>query len=204
MASFRICSGGNCSLNRFTNESDRRNPDHRRTSVAVARRRQTLHHGLTAMGESANGLAEQQAEQRRRPISQETIDEWVRESASEIVRNLPQAPLLIRVMEEAGGRERRRLEVETGASGEIWETWRKTSRQRVPEGVIVVEELKDGRDSRGVYWDGKIDDVEEGSTKVWPVGMVAQGRGLECGPVCYLLKTSRVGSSNLGCACTHF
>ena len=46
-----------------------------------------------------------------------------------------------------------------------------------------------------------IDDDRNKKTKLW--GVVIQGKGSNCGPSCYLLKTSTV-SNNCGFFCTHF
>ncbi|CAI0459206.1 unnamed protein product [Linum tenue] len=80
----------------------------------------------------------------------------MRDSVTEIVKNLTEAPLLVQVYSDEKGRK---LETEKAVE-------------------------------------------EEEATKAW--GIVVQGKGAECGPVCYLLKTSRVGSSGLGLCCTHF
>ncbi|KAI4306552.1 hypothetical protein L6164_029821 [Bauhinia variegata] len=75
-----------------------------------------------------------------------------------------------------------------------WET-RETP---LPEGVIFVEELASDEAER----DGR-EGKEKKSTREW--GIVVQGKGVGRGPVCYLLKTSRVGAGpGMGLCCTHF
>ncbi|CAI0459201.1 unnamed protein product [Linum tenue] len=122
-----------------------------------------------------------------RGIVAEKLDEWMRDSVTEIVKNLTEAPLLVQVYSDEKGRK---LETEKAVEEGDWkrliEKWKKRD-SPLPEGVIFVEQLHDGG---------------EEATKAW--GIVVQGKGAECGPVCYLLKTSRVGSSGLGLCCTHF
>nr|XP_016490774.1 PREDICTED: uncharacterized protein LOC107810497 [Nicotiana tabacum] len=83
-----------------------------------------------------------------------------------------------------------------------WENGEK----RTPDGLIFVEELRDEED-RELNENGKggslEEDLEEGLTKSW--GLIVQGKGVEFGPACYLLKTSRVGAGRgMGLFCTHF
>lgn len=115
------------------------------------------------------------------------FDEWMKDSVMEIVKNLKEAPLLVQVYDEG---ETTTLKTEKAMEEETWpvvlEKWGKREAP-LPEGVIFVEQLED---------------EEEGtSTKAW--GIVVQGKGADCGPACYLLKTSRVGSG-LDMWCTHF
>ncbi|CAI0459203.1 unnamed protein product [Linum tenue] len=116
----------------------------------------------------------------------------MRDSVTEIVKNLTEAPLLVQVYSDEKGRK---LETEKAVEEGDWkrliEKWKKRD-SPLPEGVIFVEQLHDEEN----------DVAEEEATKAW--GIVVQGKGAECGPVCYLLKTSRVGSSGLGLCCTHF
>ncbi|KAJ6744567.1 hypothetical protein OIU79_030831 [Salix purpurea] len=109
----------------------------------------------------------------------ERVEQWMRDSVVEIVNNLREAPLL----------------TEKAAAVEKWpglmEKWEKRETQ-LPDGVIFVEKLEDGEEKE-----------EDAITRAW--GIVVQGRGVDCGPVCYLLKTSRVGAGpGLGLGCTHF
>lgn len=123
----------------------------------------------------------------------ERLDKWMKESVVEIVKNLGEAPLLVQVYDPKaqGGGDRR-----TTAAEEEWpavmEKWEK-GETPLPEGVILVEEL------------AAEEGEEERTTKAW--GIVVQGRGVGSSPVCYLLKTSRVGSGSGGigmCGSTHF
>ncbi|KAF7816561.1 uncharacterized protein G2W53_030530 [Senna tora] len=131
----------------------------------------------------------------------ERVDEWMKESVEEIVKNLREAPLLVQVYPKkkgnADGGETTALRTEKKAAVEDWpvvmKKWGK-GETPLPEGVILVEELAEEGEEEG----------KERTTRAW--GIVVQGRGMGNGPVCYLLKTSRVGSGpGMGmCSCTHF
>lgn len=138
--------------------------------------------------------------------AQERLDEWMRESVVEIVKNLKEAPLLVQVY--TNKRKSSEREPSTATSTEkkvVVEDW-PAAKERweagetpLPEGVIFVEEL--GGDEEAENDGGR----KERTTKVW--GIVVQGKGVGCGPVCYLLKTSRVGSGSglgMGICSTHF
>lgn len=137
-------------------------------------------------------------------VSREKLDEWLRDSVVEIVKNLRESPLLVHLYAEANGG------LTTTATSPEAEDWpameRKWGRgeERTPEGVIFVEKLADDdvadRDPNSEGDDDYGGACGEG-TSAW--GIVAQGRGTDCGPVCYLLKTTRVGSG-MGTVCTHF
>ncbi|GAV62502.1 hypothetical protein CFOL_v3_06025 [Cephalotus follicularis] len=104
-----------------------------------------------------------------RSISHKKLDEWMRESVVEIVNNLKEAPLLLHVY-----RDEKRKRTEKAVVEEEWAAMKKRwEEEGKPEGVIFVERL------------------EEEGVEGW--GVVVQGRGAECGPACYLLKTNRVG-----------
>ncbi|CAK9133700.1 unnamed protein product [Ilex paraguariensis] len=127
----------------------------------------------------------------------EKLDEWMRDSVVEIVKNLKEAPLLVHIDWHNNGPENLRFRTEK-ASSENWKTlkseWERGTTPS-PDGIIFVEKIEDER----VLNEG----VEEEETRVW--GIVVQGKGVDCGPVCYLLKTSRVGvGGGLGLFCTHF
>lgn len=125
---------------------------------------------------------------------QERLDRWMRESVVEIVKNLKEAPLLVLVFPKSAtmATEKRVVVEDWPAVKERWES----GETPVPEGLIFVEEL-DG--------DTAEDGGGERTTRAW--GVVVQGKGVGCGPVCYLLKTVRVGSgpgSGMGICSTHF
>lgn len=135
-------------------------------------------------------------------VSREKLDVWLRDSVVEIVKNLRESPLLMHLYAEANGGL---TTMATNPEAEDWpEMEGKWDRgeERTPEGVIFVEKLADGdvadREGDGDDYDGI---NYGGDTSAW--GIVAQGRGTDSGPVCYLLKTTRVGSG-MGTVCTHF
>ncbi|CAI0552325.1 unnamed protein product [Linum tenue] len=141
-----------------------------------------------------------------RGIVAEKLDEWMRDSVTEIVKNLTAAPLLVHVYsDERGKKLETEKAVEEGDWKKLIEKWKKRD-SPLPEGVIFVEQLLDGGRSAVLAAaeaeEEENDVAEEEATKAW--GIVVQGKGAECGPVCYLLKTSRVGSSGVGLCCTHF
>ncbi|CAL9229237.1 unnamed protein product [Arabidopsis halleri] len=131
----------------------------------------------------------------------EKLDRWMKESVTEIVKNLSEAPLLVHLY--TGDKEEGTVVVmkaeEWAAVKGRWER----GEAEMPEGIVFVEQLGAAEESCGCGFDGG------DGTRAW--GLVVQGKGVECGPVCYLLKTTRVGSvsgagsgSGLAMRCTHF
>nr|GLL28052.1 uncharacterized protein LOC109193963 [Ipomoea trifida] len=141
-------------------------------------------------------------------IAAEKLDRWMRGSVAEIVKNLTRAPLLVQVYSDGGEEENADVRAER-AVVEEWPAvkgeW-ESGERRSPDGLIFVEELRDDgvNDDEEESFNGV--NSEEGNetvTRAW--GIVVQGRGAECGPVCYLLKTSKVGAGiGMGAFCTHF
>lgn len=140
-----------------------------------------------------------------KPIGSEKLDEWMRESITEVVRNIGEAPFLVHIYSNKG-KESTRLEREKADS----EHWSHISRRweegnATPDGVILVEELNndeegaDGERANCSTSGGVGGSIGTTMSRLW--GIVIQGRGLNCS-ACYILKTSRVCSS-LG-FCTHF
>jgi len=125
------------------------------------------------------------------------FDRWMRESVTEIVKNLEEAPLLVHVYGDDLGT---RLKTEK-AVAEDWTQmkgkWVK-GEEPSPEGIILVEELKE--DDVGIL------EEDEGQfrdcTKAW--GVLIQGKGEDGGVGCYLLKTSKVGCGGVGVFSTHY
>lgn len=129
--------------------------------------------------------------------SHKIIDSMMHDSVADIVKNLKQAPLLVQIYSESDG-----ITVHTEkAVLENWplvkENWRSDgSKSKSPDGLIFVEEL--GQENGELGQTGS----EDGVTRAW--GVIVQGKGIACGPACYLLKTNRVcGGFGLG-FCTHF
>ncbi|KAD6796489.1 hypothetical protein R6Q59_019732 [Mikania micrantha] len=117
----------------------------------------------------------------------EKLDEWMRNSVREIVKNIKQAPLLIQIYADG--------EMTTKKS--VPEDWPGVSKHRssLLDGVIIVEELRDDTD------------LEEDEDGIRAFGVVIQGKMKgrdECKSRCYLLKTSSVNGGGLGHICTHF
>ncbi|KAE9587302.1 hypothetical protein Lalb_Chr23g0272221 [Lupinus albus] len=137
--------------------------------------------------------------------AQERLDEWMRESVVEIVKNLKEAPLLVQVYtKNKNGEGETSISTEKKVVVEDWpevkERW-EAGETPVPDGVIFVEEIGSDEDPEN----GGAGNGEERTTRVW--GVVVQGKGVGCEPVCYLLKTCRVGSGpgiGLGLCSTHF
>ncbi|CAN8279597.1 unnamed protein product [Cochlearia groenlandica] len=137
-------------------------------------------------------------------VSREKLDEWLRDSVVEIVKNLRESPLLVHLYAESNGAL---TTTATNPEAEDWPAmegrWDR-GEERTPEGVILVEKLADENVAERDL-DSEEDDDYGGAcgegTSAW--GIVAQGRGTDNGPVCYLLKTTRVGSG-MGTVCTHF
>lgn len=127
----------------------------------------------------------------------EKLDRWMRESVTEIVKNLEEAPLFVHVY---GGDLGTRLKTEK-AVAEDWTQmkgkWVK-GEEPSPEGIILVEELKE--DDAGILEE---DEGQSGDcTKAW--GVLIQGKGDDAGVACYLLKTCKVGGGGLGLFSTHY
>lgn len=132
----------------------------------------------------------------------EVIDSWMRDSVEDIVKNLKQAPLMVRIysVTDVSGENNGRVRIQTEKAimdkwPEVKNQW-ETGESKTPDGLIFVDELEESPDQVNE------DDLEDGVTRAW--GLVVQGKGAECGPTCYLLKTNRVcGGMGSGC-CTHF
>ncbi|KAL3837821.1 hypothetical protein ACJIZ3_022412 [Penstemon smallii] len=108
----------------------------------------------------------------------------MQDSVADIVKNLKQAPLLVHVYSE---NERVKLKTEKACLDE----W-KNQEPKSPDGLIFVKEL----DQENVV------NCEEGVDRAW--GVIVQGKGVDCGPACYMLKTNCVfAGMGLG-FCTHF
>lgn len=142
-------------------------------------------------------------------VREKQLDEWMRDSVVEIVKNLRKAPLLVQVFGGDGekadvGRAAsaaKVLETKEAVTPEDWSVAKRkwnAGESPSPEGLMFVEEL--GNEGGG--GDGKGDE-RDGVTKVW--GVLVQGKGSGCAPACYLLETTSVGlRGGSGCGCTRF
>lgn len=133
-------------------------------------------------------------------VSSEKIDSWVQESVADIVKNLKKAPLLVQIHAENNGvgeKRRSKFKIEK-AILENWDflksEWENEG-SKIPDAVVFVEELEHDQENSN-------QELGEGVNRVW--GMIVQGKGVDCVPRCYLLKTNRIcGGLGLG-FCTHF
>ncbi|KAK6156002.1 hypothetical protein DH2020_010250 [Rehmannia glutinosa] len=128
----------------------------------------------------------------------EKIDSWMQDSVPEIVKNLKQAPLLVQIYSE---KESGKVKIQTEkAISKNWPVMKgewKSEKSKNPDGLIFVEELGQDPDYENLN-----PGFGEGVSRAW--GIVIQGKGVDCGPACYLLKTNRVcAGMGLG-FCTHF
>ncbi|CAH8382144.1 unnamed protein product [Eruca vesicaria subsp. sativa] len=146
-----------------------------------------------SVAESVSEIKKQRGGGDHREVTREKLDRWMKESVTEIVKNLSEAPLLVHLYEEKGTVVVMKAEEWAAVKGR-WER----GEAEMPEGIIFVEQLGAAEEeSCGCGFEG------DDGTRAW--GLVVQGKGVECGPVCYLLKTTRVGSgSGLSMRCTHF
>ncbi|KAL0303969.1 UNVERIFIED_CONTAM: hypothetical protein Sradi_6265000 [Sesamum radiatum] len=110
------------------------------------------------------------------------IDSWMQESVADIVRNLKQAPLLVKIHSENDGRVKIQTEKAIAKDWPVLKSEWRRGESRSPDGLIFVEELEKNPDQD--------QDFGEGVTRAW--GIVVQEKGEECAPTCYLLKTNRV------------
>ncbi|KAG5607425.1 hypothetical protein H5410_028917 [Solanum commersonii] len=158
-------------------------------------------------------VAKNDDRKKEKVILSRSLDDWMNASLVDIVKNLKQAPLLVYIYanedEDDDDREPRRsspLWIKTERA--LFENWPmmknewESGKTRTPDGLIFVEELRDGENNEN---DNILqEDADEVLTKSW--GVMVQGKGIDqTGPACYLLKTSRVRASRgMDLFCTHF
>ncbi|KAK6118160.1 hypothetical protein DH2020_048144 [Rehmannia glutinosa] len=144
-------------------------------------------------------------------INSKKLDQWVRDSAVEIVNNLGEAPFLVHIYCDGNGSNRdgstRIKMIKEKAIADNWPMiegrWKRGS-GAAPDGVILVEELKTPlvkaktSDDEMVKTSG-LNYQSCSSTKLW--GILIQGKRKSC-TACYLLKTSQVEC--VAGLCTHF
>ncbi|KAJ8498324.1 hypothetical protein OPV22_008876 [Ensete ventricosum] len=139
-------------------------------------------------------------EQPRESVTPEKLDQWMRESIGEIVRNVGEEPFLMRIF-SVGGAPGVRLESEA-ALPESWprikKRWNRES--RTTDAIILVEVLEQEEESGAVAEEATATCCVAGGARR-TLGLVVQGRGMDS-PACFILDTTRVKSS-LG-FCTHF
>ncbi|XVF41205.1 hypothetical protein PTKIN_Ptkin01aG0261600 [Pterospermum kingtungense] len=137
-----------------------------------------------------------QQEKKHNELLHDKIDEWMRDSVVEIVKKLPESPLLVHVYSDKNTTKIRTEKAEEDDWVLLKQKWEK-GEAPTPDGVIFVEQIQE---------EGKEIEKEKNEevSRAW--GIVVQGKGEQgCGPppACYLLKTSKVGSG-FGLRCTHF
>ncbi|KAG4150578.1 hypothetical protein ERO13_D04G012400v2 [Gossypium hirsutum] len=124
-----------------------------------------------------------QQEKKRNELVYEKIDEWMRDSVAEIVKKLPESPLLVHVYSDDNTTRTRTEKADENNWVSVKQKWEKAETP-MPDGVIFVEQIE-GDDEES---DGK-----EEVSRAW--GIVVQGQGCGLAPACYLLKTSKDDTS---------
>ncbi|KAI3748917.1 hypothetical protein L6452_12341 [Arctium lappa] len=121
------------------------------------------------------------------------LEEWVRGSVTEIVKNIRQAPLLLQIY--ANGE----VKTEKAMKAKSWPNVI-SERSSSPDGIILVEELGENRDD-----ESSREFKENGGTRAFGVLIQGKIKGRDhCKSACYLLKTSSVNGGGLGFACSHY
>ncbi|KAL7202505.1 hypothetical protein ACSBR1_034054 [Camellia fascicularis] len=164
-------------------------------------------------------------EKKEEDYSSQKLDRWMRDSVVEIVNNIGEAPFLVHIYSDdddddkskkcSSSKKGMRL-VKEKADADSWPTIKGRwdgGISPIPNGVILVEELKPKQVSDKLFDDDDDDDETKGidnnnnsnsqlqysTTKIW--GVLIQAKGLN-GTACYILKTCRV--ENFLGFCTHF
>ncbi|PIN20117.1 hypothetical protein CDL12_07215 [Handroanthus impetiginosus] len=173
--------------------------------------RTSTHHIHPFPGEKESMKEEDEEEEE---ISSQKLDQWVRDSAVEIVNNLNEAPFLVHIYcngkstNRDGSTPNTRIKmVKEKAIADDWSMiegrWKGGS--GTPNGVILVEELDTSLDEAAKTRDemvkvfGLNNQSCSSTTKLW--GILIQGKG-KGRTACYLLKTSQVQC--VAGLCTHF
>ncbi|KAE8709225.1 phenylalanine N-monooxygenase-like [Hibiscus syriacus] len=135
-----------------------------------------------------------QQEKKSNELLYHKIDEWMRDSVADIVKNLSESPLLVHVYSEDDNTTRTRTEKADESNWvSVKQKWEK-GESPMPDGVIFVEQIQEEEDD---------DEKGDACCRAWGIVVQGQGRGRGLAPACYLLKTCRA-SSGLGVNCTHF
>ncbi|KAE8735770.1 phenylalanine N-monooxygenase-like [Hibiscus syriacus] len=149
---------------------------------------------ISASKVSLQPLPKQQ-EKKRNELIYHKIDEWMRDSVVDIVKNLQESPLLVHVYSDDDNTTRIRTEKADESNWvSVKQKWDK-GETPMPDGVIFVEQIQEEED------DDDDDEQSDACCRAW--GIVVQGQGRGLAPACYLLKTCKV-SSGVGLKCTHF
>ncbi|XWS08366.1 hypothetical protein CRYUN_Cryun41cG0073500 [Craigia yunnanensis] len=138
-----------------------------------------------------------QEQKKQNELLYEKIDEWMKDSVVEIVKKLPESPLLVHVYSDNNTTKSRTEKTDEDNWVLVKQKWKK-GETPMPDGMIFVEQIEEETRTKSEK------EKNEEVSRAW--GIVVQGKGEEgCGPppACYLLKTSKV-DSGFGLRCTHF
>ncbi|GMI73224.1 hypothetical protein HRI_000991700 [Hibiscus trionum] len=194
-----VSCGGNVCLQRQepTHLFKSQNPNGRPCSLMVSNPQSSKPRTSTKISTSKVSLQPlpKQQEKKRNEVLYDKIDEWMRDSVVDIVKKLPESPLLVHVYSDDDDTTRIRTEkAEESNWVSVKQKWEK-GETPMPDGVIFVEQIQEEEEEE----DG--DEKSDGCCRAW--GIVVQGQGRGLAPACYLLKTSKV-NGGLGLKCTHF
>ncbi|KAL4576067.1 hypothetical protein LXL04_012155 [Taraxacum kok-saghyz] len=127
------------------------------------------------------------------PCDPDKLEEWIQGSVTEIVRNITEAPLLLKIY--ANGE----VKTEKAVKAKSWPNVI-TKKSSSPDGIILVEELSENRDQIS----NRILNEKEG-TRAFGVLIQGKIKGRDhCKSACYLLKTSSVNGGGIGFSCSHY
>lgn len=156
-----------------------------------------FHDGLDLQTERIGGSDDNECNDRtyiESPRVSEKLDEWMRYSVTEIVKNIKQAPLLVQIYADGG------IETKKSLAAEDWPNVVKHGSSSL-EGVILVEELQEN----AYPVDSDVRFEEEDGNRAFGVLIQVKIKGRDqCKSTCYLLKTSSVNGGGMGHFCTHF
>ena len=141
-----------------------------------------------------------QEQKKRNELLYDKIDEWMRDSVVDIVKKLPESPLLVHVYSDNNTTKTRTEKAEEDNWVLVKQKWEK-GETPMPDGLIFVEQIQEPEEEEE---EGEKLLKNEEVSRAW--GIVVQGKGEEgygLAPACYLLKTSKVNSGS-GLRCTHF
>ncbi|PIN01324.1 hypothetical protein CDL12_26170 [Handroanthus impetiginosus] len=194
MASIGVHSGGKLLYPSFNKSNNQVLPSNQ--FLPIKKSPQKLVSAVSASMASSNSAV---ISPEKNGVFLEKIDSWMEDSVQDIVKNLKQAPLLVQIFSDSGN-GRAKIQTEKAIADKwpiVKNEWRKGA-TKSPDGLIFVGELEQDLDQEN----NKNQDFEEGITRAW--GVVVQGKGVDLGPACYLLKTTKVcNGMDLG-FCTHF
>ncbi|KAL0420199.1 UNVERIFIED_CONTAM: hypothetical protein Sradi_1433400 [Sesamum radiatum] len=172
-------------------------------SISQSHQTNTYHiHPLLKEDQAMEEEEEKEEEEEEEDINSQKLDQWVRDSAVEIVHNLDEAPFLVHIYCNGSGTNGDgsppKMRIKTVKEKAIADNWpmieeRWKGGRGIPNGVILVEELKtplgEPETSEEIVKEMDLNNQPCTSTKLW--GILIQGKGKSC-TACYLLKTSQL------------